>query len=325
MVTAIDKRTEDALMATEKENFKKRKERMKQKAVAMYSPMQVLWALIMCLVPAGIFCGNLYNFLYYYHTMYEECFFIPVVIMGVGFVVGASDFNSRRGGQWYLFFGFLCATAALVSMIIGVYIYRRVTYFSFAMEDKRTYRNVLPAEPPASVLDASKIYFAFDAVVDVTRSVGFKAQGNTYCVAPILDSNDASRVNFFAAGFNCCADRQGFECDGAWDKNTHGGAVILDELRPRMAPSDLDMFRHAGRQAEAVYGMSAAQAPVFVRWMGDPSALEASYFATGKEMVKSSCIWASGFSVVLGVVASWVSVKRKKEQAKEDARLQALG
>lgn len=295
-----------------------RRQKLKDTAKSGYSQGWAAKSVPMVIIPPLIFVAVLQYFFLYYHTGVYLCHLLSLSIVLVSFVAMASDWNSVRGGKWYMYFGFLCGSAAITAALCGIYCYRSLTYFHYAMGDKRTYTNVLPTEPANSVRDASKIYFAIDAAVDVTRSVGFKAQGHVFCVAPILDQNVVGKVNFWAAGLDCCKGRQGFECDGAWDRNTHGGAVVLDELRPRMALAELDMFRHAARQASAVYEVVSDKNPIFVRWMGDPSDMEAAYYEEGKQFCKDVMFWAIPIWIILGVFFSYQAAKLAQEQKQAD-------
>lgn len=313
-----------------KEASQKRYDRVKQgqsggSPVRAARAKEALWWITMAIFPCLVFTGVSLLFWFFYHTAHQVCYIVTVSFMGWCVVTMASDWNSVRGGKWYLYFGFMCFAAALSAMLCGVWTYRQITYFYYAMGDKRTYRNVLPTEPVNSVRDASEIYFAFDAKVDTTRSVGFKAQGHVYCIAPIIDEQAIGRINFWAAGFDCCSQRQGFECDGTWDRDTHGGAVILDELRPRLALADLDMFRHAARQAEAVYDLVSAGNPLFVRWMGNPAAMQQQYFDKGKLFLEDVGYVAGTVMILSSFIFSYISMKLAAQQAKEDRRRDAIG
>jgi len=300
------------------ESAKDRVKKIKEAGRAGYSQGWVAKAIPMVIIPPAVFVAVLWFFFNEYHEACYACNLLSGIIILVSFVAMASDWNSIRGGKWYMYFGFLCGSATIGATLCGHYCYRSLTYFHYAMGDKRTYTNVLPTEPANSVRDASKIYFAYDAEVDATRSVGFKAQGHVFCVAPILDQKAFGQVNFWAAGLDCCKTRQGFECDGAWDRNTHGGAVVLDELRPRMALAELDMFRHAARQAAAVYKMVSAKNPIFVRWIGDPASMEQAYYDEGKQFCIDVMKWAIPIWLLLGVLFSHLASKLAREQAKAD-------
>merc|ERR1719443_993148 len=126
----------------------------------------------------------------------------------------------------YTYLGCVCIMATLAGGILGFYCYHSFMFQYNSYEERRMYANVLPSEPASTKVDAGKMVFATDARVDVSRSIGFKA-GTFYCVAPILDEDMDTRVEYWAAGVDCCSYRGDFHCDDALDARTKSGALIF--------------------------------------------------------------------------------------------------
>merc|ERR1719168_484085 len=107
--------------------------------------------------------------------------------------------------------------------------------------------NVMPEEPALSHLDAGKITFSKDARVDFEVVTGL-ADGQRYCVAPIVGKSPMTTVQYWAAGVDCCSQDGNFTCHDVGSKTAHAGLVYLD-YGPRRG--DLEKFRRAAREAGA--------------------------------------------------------------------------
>merc|ERR550537_821201 len=148
----------------------------------------------------------------------------------------------------------------------------------YAYDENRSYSNVLPTEPAEAHADAGKIKFSHTARVDTTRAMGYKA-GSVYCVAPILDDTQLDRVEYWAAGIDCCPSRGDFNCDDAWNPKAKSGVVILDSNA--LIPTKHDFYMKAAKEAEAAYQLSSAEEPLFVRWVADPQGIQDDYWRAG--------------------------------------------
>jgi len=137
-------------------------------------------------------------------------------------------------------------------------------FYSYAYHTE--YANVLPSEGAAAHADAGKIIWSASARVDHTRAVGFKGL-HTYCVAPVLDDSDMSRIGFWAAGFDCCGARGSFWCDEAGHPMAYA-AVPFKE--PQILGLDHDGFRKAIKLAEASFNIHAEKEPLLVKWVTNP-------------------------------------------------------
>jgi len=306
-------------MAAENEplvnDFTKDDRRLKGKKIKVNKG--VVNRLLMMFVPYLIFAGLLLFYVYMYHVYFHIAWLLSLVVVLVSTVWIVSDLFSIKGGQWYVFFGVLCMLAAIAATCVGLYIYFGFTYQFYKIGGLRTYTNVLPAEPAEAHADAGKIYFSPDSKVDITRAVGFQAQGGVYCVAPILDETEIARVNFWAVGRDCCLSRASFNCDEAWNPAAHSGAVILDTGAPQVSFNQLDFYSKAVKEAMALYDLSSADNPIFVRWVLDPAAMQTAFWVSGYW----ECIyWLIGYflvAMIIGYLFNYLAALRAAAQQKE--------
>merc|ERR1719453_143098 len=102
--------------------------------------------------------------------------------------------------------------------------------------------NLMPTNLAEAHADAGKIVFTDATRVDTTRAAGYK-DGSMYCVAPIEDDVPIGKVQYWAAGTDCCLGRADFNCDDAWDPKARSGVVILDSNT--WMPSNRDKYTEA--------------------------------------------------------------------------------
>mmetsp|Transcript_57562 Transcript_57562/g.105895 ORF Transcript_57562/g.105895 Transcript_57562/m.105895 type:complete len:1174 (+) Transcript_57562:165-3686(+) len=169
---------------------------------------------------------------------------------------------------------FMIATAS------GLHAYYAHVQPMMALESMRTYTNVYPQQPGLVFNDAAYLQFASTATVDVSRSSSFKSLSSgsyTFCVAPIVDSQNAGRVEFWAVGVDCCGAAGDFQCDSVGESGTQKGWVMRDvgendflysRLGKFLAPPETrrDLFLQATRKAEGLHDITTGEEPVLVRW-----------------------------------------------------------
>merc|ERR1719379_1338649 len=181
--------------------------------------------------------------------------------------------KNRIKGSWFFFVGLLCGFACMFGCLCGLYNYYTHMMQYWTYDENRAYSNVLPTEPAEAHADAGKIVFAHTSRVDTSRAVGFKS-GSTYCVAPILDDTQGDRVEYWAAGVDCCPARGDFACDDAFNPKAKSGVVILDTTGGDTAvsagettagfsmwKSKRDYYVKAVRLAEAHFSITSAEFP----------------------------------------------------------------
>jgi len=229
------------------------------------------------IVPALIYGLLMMFFTYvYYHNplLVWTLTIICALFAGTVFVAGQSSDNVV-----YQFFGALCVFAVIVAIATGLSNYRWYTRPANILHESHEYFNVLPSEPAAAHADAGKIFFAENARVDSTKSVGYKS-GHIYCVAPILDEYAGSKVEYWAVGMDCCGQRSEFTCDAAADTGVWGGVVVQDSSF-LWGKSNFDHYHLAVKQAEAAFDLVSAKEILFIRWVENPEAIEHEMLTTG--------------------------------------------
>lgn len=216
-----------------------------------------------------------------YHWAPALVFIIVAVCIGLGVMQWR---QSIAGGhdplRFYLALECLAATG--LAVIIGVLVYRSWLASYWLCVDSHVYTNILPSESADGYLDAGKLVFADDSVVNTNHSVGFKDR-HVYCVAPIIEDPLAVQamgghmqaVQFWAVGVDCCGARGKFACDDSWDWRARSGLVVR-------GPDFHPQYLQAALQAEAAFGLPHAfGGHLFVRWLRDPEQLELDYWRTG--------------------------------------------
>eukprot|EP00928_Gymnodinium_smaydae_P008461 TRINITY_DN13083_c0_g3_i1.p1 TRINITY_DN13083_c0_g3~~TRINITY_DN13083_c0_g3_i1.p1 ORF type:complete len:352 (+),score=63.93 TRINITY_DN13083_c0_g3_i1:1158-2213(+) len=174
------------------------------------------------------------------------------------------------------------------------------------------YKDVVPDESPAGVMDAGVIEFAAGSKLDVGSSAGFYVWPNTYCAAPIMvegssaaDENSKA-VGFWAVGVNCCSPRGSFDCDSAADKKASAGLRVQSHSRGVAVGHDVGkFFNKAVNMAAASYGLRVAKPPVLVAWHRDPSAIAGDWLITAN-IVFGVLV---GVTLILCCGCSWPMVK----------------
>lgn len=289
----------------------------KPKKQASYATnKQFLGILALCFTPWIFFSVILCLFVFLYHELYEVAWIVAIALIAISIVWIVSDVMTVTGGQFYVFFGVLSIVACLAGVFVGLYVYYGWIWHYWKIEGLRVYKNVLPAEPAASHADAGKIIFSEDSRVDMTKAVGFQA-GHVYCVAPVRDDSEPARVNYWAAGMDCCAARANFNCDDAWDTTARSGTVILDHGYT-ISFSHRDFYLKAVKEAEALYDVASADKPIFVRWVKDANAVQGEFYTLGTQFTAGAIAVYLPISIVLGAVMSYAYQKRKTAQEDEE-------
>lgn len=270
--------------------------------------------------------STLYGMAYHHYAWVVWLVILAWVLMSIIFLI--LDSRKRMGGSWFRFLGLLCLFAITNGVILGSYNYWTHLFQYWSYDENASYTNVLPTEPAAALSDAGKIVFAKTARVDTSRAVGFKVS-DVYCVAPILDNTQMSRVEFWAAGINCCPARGDFSCDDAWDPLSKSGVVIMGtgpDEKPsagrqgfgfKFWDSPREYYMKAVKEAEAAYSLTSSKTPLLVRWIRDPQAIQDDYWRSGVGfLVASICVYLL-LSIIAGAILQMWS---KRTAASEGAQ-----
>lgn len=205
----------------------------------------------------------------------------------------------REGPRYWFNLGCVCLLATVAANVTGFWNQYRHFGVYWAYEGQRVYLNVSPGEHALSHLDAGKIAFSLETRVDLSASVGL-ADGDRFCVAPVVGTAPAKTVEYWAAGVNCCdQDGKNFTCDEVTNKDARSGLVYLD-YGPRS--EHLGQFRRAAREAGAAHGAAPSADALFVSWVEDPDVAQQWYWDAGIAFLVGGLLSYVGFSLVLGVV-----------------------
>lgn len=184
------------------------------------------------------------------------------------------------------------AVLLLASLILGTVVGLCAYDFAIAeywhSQKLAARENVLPSEDANAYRDVGKIVFADEARVDASRSVGYM-DSSTYCVAPVASDAPMEKVQFWAAGVDCCGSRGSFSCDDSWNPKAHAGVVIIPGFNTIIGPDVHAQYLKAIKLAEVTYAVASAEEPILVRWVADPDKVELN-------------IWTAGLGVVLGAI-----------------------
>jgi hypothetical protein len=179
--------------------------------------------------------------------------------------------------------------AVLMGAVCGMNAEERYMSHYFAIEFGSEYENALASTPGAAYIDAGSMNFASSSKIDPAQSVGFK-HGSTFCVAPIVDTNQGRKsIAYWAIGYDCCSARGEFDC-GDTDGNK-GARAPPDGFFYH----DTGYFMNAVKQAAAVNDFDLDDDIVLLHWDKDPDGRKVSKFVTALGAV---CLGAAIFALL---------------------------
>jgi hypothetical protein len=246
-----------------------------------FSPWKHLWQIfLMTFFPWLLFLGIGVMFIYLYYPMPWITLLIIFLIGALSFLVLLSGAMSNDFGR--AVYGILFLIATVTACLAGFENYSHRLFHYWSANEGRQYTNVRSDSLAAAHADAGVLVFTDEAVVDTTKTIGYKS-GETYCVAPISrkDQSHASVIQYWAAGVDCCNGRGFFSCDDATDKAAKSGLVIREQASSIFFKSELDYYMHAVEMSTEVYGLTAAKELFFVRWTTDVDAKAETYLISG--------------------------------------------
>lgn len=157
----------------------------------------------------------------------------------------------RKPQPLMLAIGLLGLAAMGVGGAVGAVINAEYMLMYHELESGAAYRNVDPRESSAATSDGVLVEFVNRTFVDDRRTVGFRAQGRVWCVAPVtLPPLYTPRVEYWAVGTDCCERRGNFACGSSRESGPLAG----------LAQPPNPLYAQAVREAKAVYGLDAAPA-----------------------------------------------------------------
>lgn len=184
---------------------------------------------------------------------------------------------------------FYFLVAWTLGVAAGSMSYAAYTEKWFELTRLNIYKGVDPdVSRGAQLMDAGSINFLPGTHVMLNISMGFKDQ-ELWCAAPLqMGEIPPVTYDFWLVGKGCCqASLPGFHCGSA--RHPHGDGLTAKRV---MEEADIPFYKLAVKQAEAAYGITAAQ-PLFLRFVPpekvqDPAELE-------KQAQKSLRQWLTGF------------------------------
>lgn len=206
-------------------------------------------------------------------------------------------------GWWPVFLLVSTAGAAVCGQQIGSYIETTCLGPYFELKKLQAYKGINPDYIPGSrIQDAGLVDFTEFVELDRAKGGCYMAQGNTYCVSPIVNGGEvkyglagsprSGSYDYFAVGVNCCAcPNRDFKC-GEWNNPiASGGLRSLDEKsRP--------FFKLALDDWQASY-QKTARNPMFFEWVQDA---EWAWKGLWNRALHVGCLAAAcGVSIALSV------------------------
>lgn len=244
---------------------------------------------VMSWVVFSIVCV-LFGTLYHGHATFVWAF------VGIGCLISLAKMIRERP---FSLSGLFCFLALVAATWVGSATYRFVLgqYWDSSELEIRT--NVLPSEDAVAYMNAGEIVFADEARLDWSRALGYKHH-EVYCVVPVTDDT-LEKVQFWAAGLNCCSARGTFTCDDAWNPKAKSG-IVLRNVSHAYPPLHVE-FAEAVKQAEAAFDIASAEDPIFVRWVADPEQVSTNLGRTGFGILAvASALWLVGGWLVVVVM-----------------------
>lgn len=170
-------------------------------------------------------------------------------------------FSSRH--PEHVLTGALCLVSVVLGILVGLAVNSSYMKEFWRLSNGAKFTNVSPTEPGLSHGDATELEFATGTFVDGGRTLGMMADGEVWCVAPVASKFLSPVVQYWAVGTNCCQERIGFSCDDATDITARSG-IVLDKNS-----KEVENYRDAITQAEAVYNIKSDNGALLVRWIKD--------------------------------------------------------
>lgn len=197
------------------------------------------------------------------------CWLVFVVLFLQSALYTMQRMDKRHSGEAVV--GLLCIVACVASLILGLYGQSHFLRHYWEVGQGASYFNVLPTDSAGSRPDATALVFANGTRVDAARTYGYldvtgRNHGNVYCIAPISAGadEDEGRIQYFAAGVNCCYQRSAFDCEESSVPGARSGVVLN-------RGEDADEGLKAAVQAALhAYSMQASQDYVLVAWVNEP-------------------------------------------------------
>lgn len=262
----------------------------------------LVWELI--LVPWTIMAIVLICFLYAGKSSPWALVAIPIVLGSADAVWVSNRYRLNHTPEVVL--GMLIFVGILAATIVGGYANGNALLEYYRITKGASYFNVLPEDLAAGKNDATTLVFASGARIDDAMTYGYvdgySASRDVYCVAPVSlgDSAAGTRVQYWAAGMNCCEPRSHFNC-GKASNDTVTGAIVLPESY-RSNP----LYAAAVQGAQATYGVQAGDDYLLISWTDDPVRYTEALFSRTRTLFFVFALVYLLISAMLGCILAQV-------------------
>lgn len=257
---------------------------------------------VVMIVPWIVFTATILLFTYFYIKIPFVCWIWSFFVIVLA-VIGIMYHYLSRAGDLTLPLATGTLLAIVFATVLGLYIYDSAAIFPAFYGNARKYTNVVASESSAAVADAGKLTFNGMTHVDTEKSVGYIAEnGMVYCVAPVLGSTNQPRIEYWAAGIDCCAPSGDFWCDSAKDPKAQGGVVIFDN-NGWFTPARFPFYQKARAKAEAQFMLQSVGSPLFVRWVQNDN-LDMLAHAYGTRAIVEVIVWLFLFLILSGLLSA---------------------
>mmetsp|Transcript_35202 Transcript_35202/g.76038 ORF Transcript_35202/g.76038 Transcript_35202/m.76038 type:complete len:288 (-) Transcript_35202:21-884(-) len=204
--------------------------------------------------------------------------------------------QSRDGPRFWFHAGSLCFVATILACTCGLWNSKKNCALYWAYEGQRSYDGLAATDRATSFLDAGKLTFRDDVVVDFDRASSHREGSDLLCVAPLVNKNaNEGLTQFWAAGRSCCEEL--FNC-GDSRRGAKGGLVFLEDAL--FSGALVGQLRTAAKAAEAQHGLRASPDALFVFLSASPGQVQKHYWTSGVIFVVCASIVYFVLCVLVG-------------------------
>lgn len=216
------------------------------------------------ILPWLVFVLTEHLFFLVYHDASTVVWVLVAVLAALALLFIGLGCYVRHGT--FLALGFMCFFSVASGTALGLWLDSQYMTPYVRLDRSPEVRSVDPRGAVERTQDAGVLHFIPTAFVDDRRTIGFVAQGNIFCVAPVVvPPKPTSAVRYWAMGQNCCEKRSGFDCGSAREPDSHSTALVMEEQDPA--------FLEAIREAETVHGLNSTTGAQLVSFVADPKAV----------------------------------------------------
>lgn len=230
--------------------------------VTMSELVGVPWALLVLVLVCYLFAGV--------NGQIFILWLIPLVL--VSLIAAFIRYNYQQGNSDEVVLGFMTLAAVVISTVVGVFCNLAFLQELHRLNQGASYFNVLPAQEVASVADGTSFVFTNSTSVYRAHFFGYIDAGSPnrpiYCVAPVTNGEpNFKRIQYWAAGINCCGKKKPFTCGAAEKGSAHGALLLNPDLQESRHQ---DFFAKAITGAQDKFGLVAGNSHLLLDWKEDP-------------------------------------------------------